>query len=1778
MKKGLLKRMAAAASSLAVLISIFPVGQLPISYAEDTTEVSITSSDELSDTTPVEIPTDVQVTEPASEETVESATETTTQTTAITSETMTSEMKDHQSFYTVSFAAEPGFIVLVADETGEYQPVTSVIAKAGSDVLFKVEGTPFRTVKIGESFVSLKDDIYTISDLQSSVTVDIANGNYINPIKVKYPNKVTNDHVVLEMRRPYAAKWVYYAKIPYSDGLKVTMEDVVNAVNNSTDPKIAGKYEYNIKEPLRLYENGFYYFVFENEEGTYRNGVYTCTVRQIDKTAPEVSVDLVSYVYEKNGENIENTKFQVFFTVSDTDECDDHIAELCGLSEPLDFSLVNDLSIKNPALSGAEMTAVEGTTDRFKITADYKGEYTQDIYIIVKDKAGNQTSAEIKTANTTTDNVELKASYDISSMADRCQVRVKAPSGWQLYYLTEGNKTRFKESFSITDNNKDYSIIAYKDGNEIGRTSVFSVDGLDKQGPELSIEDEYNGKWRCAGNTSIKIRVGEADSVLYTYRSSEPVTDDSYFFQSYGFVSTKDTVIDVDVLPEENAVWYYYFYAADKYGNKSDIIEYVYMIDSDAPVIEAMPVYVLDDDYGFIQVIANTLSFDMFFDEYAYVAFSAIDTGGSEIASYHYTFGDEWTETELVDAVEGYESFSQFIKIPADADGALSIKVTDGAGNETTYNFSNGLIGTNILINSQTPSVPELFMTHSDNSRYFDGKWTNNDVTVSLTGGDIEYEDGKSLNPQKYQYSIDGVTWTDMPESDGNVMDSVGGAVMDNSLTITHETDCEYLYRAVGYNGKVSDTGSFTVRIDETAPQNAEYEINGRAGILPDGKESGWYTEIFSDELIRIEMPEEDGGSPLKVWYIFSKDGSQDEPVEFTGNNYPQYTGDGIYTFLMWTEDEAGNISKETVYTEIKVDTSAPECMELAIADDDNRISILPEADENGVISSMKYYYSHEINIEAEFSFDVSGKYQLMYAFSNSASLDAISSLEWREYDISKGITAKPNMRFYLYMKAVDNAGNETIVNSDGIIIDAEKPAGMDEVPGISIIPDSYHYGEFYNGDLNVRIYAEDPSVTDYVPYDVGTGVYSGLKLVEYSVYSNGTETQSGKLDIDEGDESADGSFTINSSLNNTNDVIVEVRAVDMAGNECVTRTANGRIKIDTTAPEIVVSYNGDSPSAVIGGTAYFNSTRSASIYITERNFSSGGVSCRITNTDGSSPSINGWSVSGNGDSTVYTGSVTYSGDGDYTFDISFTDMAGNRCTNISYGSSSAPREFTIDRTNPTISVDYEDMDTADKGGYFNASRKAYITINEHNFSPENVVITASAERDGTLIKVPADSIEWTSQGDIRKAVVDYASDGDYTFDIVCSDMAKNESGEADYGDSPYPTRFTIDTVIKAPIVLINDTRCDGKAYSDEAVISMSFEDINYASHSVVLTQVAMGETKDVTDELIGRLNVTDGKCSVTLKNIPDDDRSYDGIYNLTILLTDMAHNTSKTSVTFSVNRYGSVYVFDDYLSSLTAGGGAYVQEIEEDIVITEYNANRLKSGSLSIIVTRDGRPADIISASVDPVIDENAQAGDSGWYQYKYVLSKETFSADGVYKIVVSSEDEAGNTPENTYYEDQSILFHVDSTAPELSRITGLEKNIINKKEQNVIYSVFDAMGLSRLIVYVDGVQVQNITDFSDDANSFTGEFVISESKDAQSVRIVVVDLAGNVTDTDSGSFITPYRFERFVTVSTNILVRAYANKLFFWGSVCAGGVIIALVCLIVFRRKKKKLHDDAK
>jgi hypothetical protein len=544
------------------------------------------------------------------------------------------------------------------------------------------------------------------------------------------------------------------------------------------------------------------------------------------------------------------------------------------------------------------------------------------------------------------------------------------------------------------------------------------------------------------------------------------------------------------------------------------------------------------------------------------------------------------------------------------------------------------------------------------------------------------------------------------------------------------------------------------------------------------------------------------------------------------------------------------------------------------------------------------------------------------------------------------------------------------------------------------------------------------------VPVEVTvTDTFSGIRTVEWSVASDydTEQNQKGTLTIKE-----DGSLSGDTKgwtaqekdqnlvtkvkrkltvTNNSNDIKVWVRLTDRAGN---TSQKLITFSIDKTAPSIQVTYDNHSYDGTFTSEKqYYKAGRTATIAITERNFSKNDVICTIKNADGTVPKPGSWTKKADEkdpDQTTYTTTISYQEDGDYTFDISCQDMAGNRAAEPSTD------KFVIDKTAPVIKVSYDNQEVQN-GNYYQKSRTATITVTEQNFETSRLSIKGEATKEGKTISFPKIS-KWTDKGKEHTATISYVEDGDYTFTMSYTDKAGNQA-------NAYPAdQFTIDQT--KPILTISGVE-DNSANNGKVIPVITWSDQNLSGDaSITLTASNQkGEIKyqgTYTD-------IKNGK-TFTFSDFSHK-KEKDDLYTLKASVKDKAGNRNEKTLHFSVNRFGSVYTLSDETEELD---GTYLNR-ERDVVITETNVDQLELEKLQIKIVKDGTAKNLVR-NEDFMIEKSEEEG--SWSQYIYTIYASNFSEEGQYEVVASSKDRAGNVNEtNQESKGVSLSFGIDKTPP---------------------------------------------------------------------------------------------------------------------------------------------------
>ena len=1183
---------------------------------------------------------------------------------------------------------------------------------------------------------------------------------------------------------------------------------------------------------------------------------------------------------------------------------------------------------------------------------------------------------------------------------------------------------------------------------------------------------------------------------------------------------------------------------------------------------------------GSVTVEANTwdkllevLTFGLYKNSTAEVSATADDDTSPVVIEYYKTSNATvMTEKEL-DAVTDWTAFENSALeqngVSPDEQFVVYLKITDYAGNYIYINSDGYIVEkseSKIVLTPEEANEKGIYGLEYENGINVDVKITDSEPYSGIRTVDywVEKDGVKTQEGNLFTFDISNPTQKQL------VNEWTGSITVDP--TINNSCDTVVYVKTVDNAGN-ERTESAALDIDVTAP-TIRITYDDTANV---NAEEGYFTSRTATVVIteRIHHFDADAatngitinavdanGKAIENAYTISDwttaEGKTADAATHTATI--KFNKDANYTFAISYTDNADNkntepdVTGQTAPYEFTVDTTKPTGSVTAKSSEgrtetwsslidtltfgfwsNKKISIFGTSnDVTSPIASVQYYMPVATNASDETS------------ALDAKSLDNISS--WKSFN---GFDVTVNKQFTVYLKITDNAGNYTYVGTNGLIVDDQHPVVESVAPEITVTPEKPING-IYKDDVKVSIKVDDPMVS---------GTYSGLKEITYKVFDRAsatpnTPTQEGTLYTFSNSNPKQsellktwtGNITVKSAKNNSNNIQIVVYAVDNAGNagDNSQKGSSGYtvIKIDTTAPVIDISYNNNNADS----NTYFKDNRVATIKITERNFNADDVKIKVTKSGSEVKNSLDWKdITGsyNLDNSTHTTTITYGADGDYTFAIEYIDLAGNKCTSINFANGTvAESKFTIDKTLPTVEVSY-DNNSAQNSNYYKESRTATIVITEHNFNTDRVDVTMTATDDG-VEKTVSKLNGWTSNGDRHTATINYTDDAKYTFDIAFKDMAGNDA--ADFANQT----FYVDKTV--PSLEITGVK-DKSANSGDVIPVVTYTDTNFDDSQVNITLVGANR-KDVA--LLGNYSdIHNGKV-FTFDNFAKE-KDIDDIYTLYATLTDKAGNTSKKSINFSVNRFGSTYVLSDETATLN---GSYAKT-PIDIMLSEINANELKN--IKITLFKNDKTI-VLEEGTDYRID--VVGGDGQWYQYKYTIFKENFEEDGVYRLTIYSEDAAGNVAENTLDTKETELgFGIDKTPPTIN-VNNLESNKTYALERlKVQMTVDDNLKLDSVVVYLDGEECQKWTGedlekIVTDNENFTFD-VSGNSTGAHTVKILATDSAGNESIEEINDFY----------VTTNIFVRYYNNKPLFFGSIAGVIVVVGLIVfLVVFKRRKKE------
>lgn len=889
------------------------------------------------------------------------------------------------------------------------------------------------------------------------------------------------------------------------------------------------------------------------------------------------------------------------------------------------------------------------------------------------------------------------------------------------------------------------------------------------------------------------------------------------------------------------------------------------------------------------------------------------------------------------------------------------------------------------------------------------------------------------------------------------------------------------------------------------------------------------------------------------------------------GNKYTcllEFTEDGIYHLGLKVKDLAGNENAPIEVGETKaafdfvVDRKAPTGA-LKIGDwdrskDGTLWTKLLDRISFGRFSNKKQV----IRLQAEDNLSGVGLVEVLRTREKMSLADLQASAAFKNVtsEVKDGYWSKevsPNETFITYVHLKDMAGNQYYLSSDGVILDQHNPE-------IHItLPKEEEKNGLYKKDVVVGISVTEPSPGNS---------YAGLKDVTYTVYRDGIETQAGSLyhfskeepqlnDLKKSYDDAH-ALTILAKDNNSNDVLLKIKAVDNAGNQTVKEE---RLSIDITKPRVTLSFDNNR----VENEFYFKENRTATITVEERNFSEDAFKILITDpAEGKGNRLleverdSFQKVSGSGDSTRWESRIYFNKDGDYQLSITGEDLAGNAMEDLVYAEGTqAALDFTVDKTAPVLSVSY-DNNTANHEFYYKEGRRAEISIEEKNFRSD--LVDYSVLKDGGR-EGHGSALSSFSGGEGRgvselhhQASISYEEDGDYQFNIRVKDLAGNEA-------LAYPEdHFVIDRT--APSLTISDILNEsankgevspkisyGDRYLDQDALSLKLIGEVHGEHelssqqggsiSIARTdalnlpmQKSMEETEspkqkeEEKEGIVYQSSAEGEEGNLSFQNFPEEPDT-DDVYRLSAKIVDMAGNETTEELWFSVNRFGSTYLLSDRAKALQ---GTYQKEGEE-ILISEINADEVLSSALTLYRNEEKH-----ALSEGAEYQTTRSGGNGKWYRGDYLIKKDNFDKEGLYHLQISSQDKAGNLASTEQTERGAELrFGIDRTPPRILLSNVDNQGVYRGDVLDLDLSVQDNLWLEQVDATVDGTEELSWKDKSLQEAVAKDSFplqISGEKGKRHKLLVVARDGAGNESRKEVSDFV----------ITNNPLLRLISQKNF--------------------------------
>ena len=569
-----------------------------------------------------------------------------------------------------------------------------------------------------------------------------------------------------------------------------------------------------------------------------------------------------------------------------------------------------------------------------------------------------------------------------------------------------------------------------------------------------------------------------------------------------------------------------------------------------------------------------------------------------------------------------------------------------------------------------------------------------------------------------------------------------------------------------------------------------------------------------------------------------------------------------------------------------------------------------------------------------------------------------------------------------------DRAGNKTDNVKDSLSIDKTKP--VIDVKYDNNEHTTYGGNDYYKADRTATVTVTERNFDE--------------SLVEAAIMRNGGRyTTIGGWTHNNNTADPDKSTHVAKIVYNTDgDFTFDIAVKDKAMNSADKFTQQ-KFTVDKTAPVIDVSF--DNNSAKNGN--YYKADRTATIKITEHNFNSGSqyVNIPVTAEGTIAPSVVGWSGSGDD----HNATVSFNKDGKYSFNVDYTDLAGNKAVQKKVDS------FYIDKTAPEVEI----TGVADHQAY-NGTVAPVVTYRDDNFTDDHDFRFTKIDINGKSDDTSKFDYDTGGNG-VTEFIYKYRdfaevleNDGIYNFTVELSDKAGNSTSKSvTFSVNRFGSTFR--TTDEPTEKLINN----GYTNAEQDIVVEEINVTPLTKHSVTLAKSGGNSTELVenTDYTFTSSNNGNEWCksvyTVNKKNFSDE-----AAYTVTIMSVDKAKNTNNNRMADSSlsteqknKRECAISFVVDKTSPLVSITGIKDNELYKEaskkvkIVCEDDNLDKSK-----LVVTLDNKK---LAEGEDYTIVDDKDGSIAGMLTAEIVLKAETGGIKENLKVTIG--DLAGNTGEKS-------------------------------------------------------------------------------------------------------------------------------------------------------------------